>query len=412
MKIKKFDFGTTMPVGGWVAPPSKYYGTGVDFLTDDVFRTVKESGVNVLYTNIDHTAHFDELVRTAECAARNGVFLIIGDDSFLRGDVTEEQAERFFRFCAQSPAVIGVDYSDEPNASKFAGLKKVYEKCKPLMGDLLFYVNLLPNYAFAPHLKGLMPDAPYLKYPTVEEYADYVNDFLDNVPVDVLSYDHYPFIHEKGVIKNSYFKNFSVCARIAKERKLPLWSFIQVTSWQFDCIRNMTYSEILWLVTTSLCYGVKGIQYFCYWTPTDANGEYFNSAMINRRGEPTVSYRYVAEINKHVQKIAPYLLQYDYKGLIAHGETLAEVPECDNLYLFGDVKSVHSDGSLVGCFEKDGKYAYYVNNMSLTETKCVTLNLQNSKKYQIVRGTCEYECEGDTLSFVLYEGEGVLVMEK
>lgn len=411
MKVKNFD-SNTMILGGWVAPPSKHYGTGVDYITDEVFRQVRESGVNVLYTNIDRTKHLPDLIRTIECAERNGVYLMIGDDSFLYGDIDEKEAVEFIEYCKRSKSVIGIDFGDEPNASKFSKLSEICKKHKPLMGDLLFYVNLLPMYAFAPHLKGLDSDDPFLRYPTMQEYGEYINDFLDNVDTDVLSFDYYPFTHEKGVIKSSYFKNLSVCARIAKERGIPLWNFIQLTSWQYETIRNMTYSEILWLVTTSLCYGVKGIQYFCYWTPTDFNGEFFNSAMINRLGQPTKSYYYVSEINKHIQKISPYILSYTYKGLIAYGETIAEVPEEDNLHIFGDLILLDSDGSLVGCFEKGGKFAYYLTNTSLTETKHLTVMLKKSGRFKIIKGVNEYTLEGQVLSFVLYEGEGVMIVEE
>lgn len=401
-----------MVLGGWVAPPSEHYGVGVDYITDEVFRQVHESGVNLLYTNIDRIKHLPDLIRTIECAERNDVYLMIGDDSFLYGDVDEKEAIEFIEYCKKSKAVIGIDFADEPNASKFAKLREICKKYKPYMGDLLFYVNLLPMYAFAPHLKGQVPDAPFLLYPTMSEYGEYLNSFLDHVETDVLSFDYYPFTHEKGVIKNSYFKNLSVGRRIARERGLPLWNFVQLTSWQFDTVRNMTYSEILWLVTTSLCYGVTGIQYFCYWTPPDAHGEFFNSAMINRRGCPTNTYHYVAAINKHIQKIAPYILNYTYRGLIAYGETLAEVPEEDNLHIFGDLIRLDSDGALVGCFEKDGKFAYYLMNTSLTETKHLTVMLKKSGSFKIIKGVNEDTSEGRVLSFVLYEGEGVMIVEE
>ncbi len=410
--MKKDIFSQIMPIGGWVAPPSENYGSKIDFLTDEVFNKVRESGVNILYTNIDRTKHLDDIIKTIKCAERAGVYLFIGDDSFLYDDINEKEAIEFIEICKKSPAVLGIDFADEPNALKFAKLKSICDKYKPYMGDLLFYVNLLPMYAFAPHLKGEEPKEPFLRYPTNEEYAEYVNGFLDKVGVDVLSFDYYPFTHEKGVIKNSYFKNLSICAHIARERNLPLWNFIQVTSWHYSDIRNMTYSEILWLVSSSLCYGVKGIQYFCYWTPVDFNGEVFNNAMINRYGHPTSSYHFVSKINKHVNKIAPYVLNYDYKGIIAHGETLAEVPYEDNLHVFGNIKDINSEGALIGCFEKDGKEAYYLMNTSLTEARYTSLSMKTSKRYKIISGENESTVNSDTLSLVLYEGEGVLIVEE
>ena len=71
MKIKNFN-SNVFYLGGWVSPPSEHYGNGKDFLNDQVFKDVKESGVNVLYTNIDRLKHLDDLKRMSLCAEKAG----------------------------------------------------------------------------------------------------------------------------------------------------------------------------------------------------------------------------------------------------------------------------------------------------------------------------------------------------
>ena len=140
--MKKDIFSQIMPIGGWVAPPSENYGSKIDFLTDEVFNKVRESGVNILYTNIDRTKHLPDLIQTIKCAEKAGVYLMIGDDSFVMGGFDEKEAIEFIEICKKSPAVIGIDFADEPNCKKFDKLKAVCEKYKPHMGDLLCYVKI------------------------------------------------------------------------------------------------------------------------------------------------------------------------------------------------------------------------------------------------------------------------------
>jgi hypothetical protein len=45
-------------------------------------------------------------------------------------------------------------------------------------------------------------------------------------------------------------------------------------------------AEIFWEINVALAYGVKGIQYFTYWTPSDPDVELKN-ALITRDGAQT-----------------------------------------------------------------------------------------------------------------------------
>ena len=59
-----------------------------------------------------------------------------------------------------------------------------------------------------------------------------------------------------------------------------------------------------------------------------------------------------------------------------------------------------------------GKEAYYLMNTSLTEAKYTSLSMKTSKRYKIISGENESTVNSDTLSLVLYEGEGVLIVEE
>lgn len=67
----------------------------------------------------------------------------------------------------------------------------------------------------------------------------------------------------------------------------------------------------------SLAYGVKGIQYFTYWTPASGNGIRFGNALITRAGQRTFLYNYAQRANDYLRKVGAVLLPLT-SGSVAH----------------------------------------------------------------------------------------------
>lgn len=397
-----------MVKGGWVAPPNAVYD-GYDGLTDENFRNVKESGINLLFGVIDPETHFGDLLRFFDLCDAYGLYTIVPEESIGREDFDLagfcERLEEYRR----RDCVVGINIWDEPGYDRIGIFRENVRKIRPLLGDLVLFTNHMPLYAKDEQIYG--GDVPVTgEEITAERYAAFLREFNEGVAVDVLSYDFYPFMHEKGICHPRYFEQLALARGISEETGRPLWNFTQVTSWNKDAVRNATYSEIEWMNNTALACGVSGVCYFCYWTPRSGD-ELFEHGMVDERGLKKKSYHFVRRANETMSSASAELLRADFVGTIAFGDTLAGFPREKNLHLFGDLKQVAADGVLIGCFRREGKNLYYVVNTSVTETRVVELLFSKEIRLEISRGAEKKTFGGDYLTLVIPEGEAVLVKD-
>ncbi len=410
MKIKRLAEGE-MIKAGWVGPPPKAYG-GTDYLTEERFREVRESGINLLYI-LAFKDDFESAKRAVELAEKAGIYIMVPDERFMKEDFDVEAYLPELEFYKAHKNVIGLNITDEPGQHQFGIIAANCEKLRPHLGDLALFVNHMPMYATPSQLSGSWWSSrpKYEDDTSVEYYYDFMDSFYSKVDVCAVSYDFYPFRYEKGATDQRYFDQLFVAKKIAEKYDKPVWNFTQVTSWNRDCVRNMTYSEIEWLNNTSIACGVTGLQYFCYWTPCDG-AETFENAMISRDGYRTKHFWFVKDINEKLDRIAPYVLSYEHKGVIAYGDTLCRFPKEFKRPSFGNIKEVMSDGMLIGCFEKKGKFMYYMVNTSVLESRVCHIAFNKKIRAKLIRGLAETEFIGDDLYKPLAAGEGLLIVEE
>ena len=76
------------------------------------------------------------------------------------------------------PATAGYFLRDEPNTESFAELGQWAKRIRATDDAHFCYLNLLPTYASLEALKA-------------DSYRDYVHRFDQEVPLQLLSFDHY-----------------------------------------------------------------------------------------------------------------------------------------------------------------------------------------------------------------------------
>ena len=392
---------------GWVAPPSEKNG-GKDYITEERLKEVREAGINLMQPC--HSS-FEDAKRLVEAAAKFDVDVIIPIENTLKEDFDPNKIAFELEYYKNSENVLGLNLIDEPGRISFDVLDKTAKKLRPYIGDKLLYVNHMPMYATAGQLNGGWW-SPYEEESTSDDYYDFLNSFYEKVKeVGLASYDFYPFRHEKGSCAPRYFEQMCIAKQIASAYDLPLWNFTQVTSWNRDAVRNMTYSEMAWLNNTSLACGVTGLQYFCYWTPFD-NVETFENAMISRDGKRTKHYYFAQDLNAKIDKIAPYILDAKFVGTIAYGDTICAFPKSYAIRTFGKLDRFMSDGMLIGCFKWQKKNMYFVVNTSVMETRLTELTFKEEIKAKVIIGLNEFVFSGQVLNKPLGAGEAMLIIEE
>lgn len=388
-------------LGLWVTPPSEYQ-------TSDEYARIREVGINFVNGFQYFENSNSRIVKVLDYCEENNL-KYFANKSIVEEDIrkyaTNPDNSLLTKFVngikpyADHPAFAGELLFDEPGKplfNAFAAFTKAFEEAFP---DKMWHVNLLPSYATG----GIR--AP--------NYDDYISSWLLTVPSQHISYDNYPLLATGGII-DDYFYNLDIIRSKSRFRKIPFWSFAQTLSIGgtpgVPDKREPSEIDIRWQVWSSLAFGSKGIQYFCYWTPGSGN-EQFGDALIDMDGNKTVRYDYVKKINNDMNQIGKILLQCHAEGVILTSNK--EYPMFQQLYNFGKIESVTGNESIVGCFKNDkGENKVLITTLTPANPSNVILNLTDSPtKIRVwTNGTPEERTvNGTTISLQIEAGEAAFV---
>lgn len=318
---------------------------------------------------------------------------------------------------AAYPALLGYHIVDEPNSSAFPALAEIREIFSELDPAHESYINLFPNYASLEMLGN-------------PSYYDHLEQFIEVVKPEILSYDHYHFI--KGapmeqinladeremqiyeaafqkVERAGFFDNIEDAMAVSLKTGVPFMIIILVV--EHGPYRNLTEAELRWEVFNSLCYGIKRLSYFTYWTPgvdTDEGDDFWHwkNGMIEKDGTRTPHYEQISRINRELQALGDILLPYGVKEVFHFGTE----PDAKVRYWqgsFGDVTAMTADRATVGFFE--GGYVMLANK-DYENAAAVTLTVAEGKTVKVYdKATGIWNTADNTLSLTLAAGDGELL---
>ena len=391
----------TMPIGAWCSPVG-------DYITDAQYALLKESGLNAIYGLYETwTGNSNQVIQSMGCAAKQGISYLVRDQEVvLTADDGAEAFQTRMEHYANRDSFAGVLCRDEPGMNSFDILAKARKMFTRYYPDALFYVNLFPNYASSVQLENANTAEPTREV----TYEEYVDTYLAKVQPDMISYDYYPF-NNKHQIADSYFENLSLIAKKAHQYKIPFWPFIQADEFGGSS-RIPTKQEMMWQVNTSLLFGAKGIQYFCYFTPTEFSAKGYGGNFISATGQKTEIYDYAKGINAQIACMDEALMRSTLVAKMMYGASAAKLPESEveaMLTSWRELKSVSTnDDLLIGCFDSDGKSLLFVMNNSLEDKADATLNFTTEIEANLYRTTKE-EIKGTSYALSLEAGDAALI---
>jgi len=262
------------------------------------------------------------------------------------------------------PAVTGYYLTDEPNAHAFPNLGKMVAYLREKDPTRLSYINLFPTYASEYQLG-------------TETYDEHIEQFLDIVKPELLSYDHYHFFKDGD--GSEYFLNLGIIRKWSLRYDVPFCNIIQAVGYDPLNWRIPTAGEHRWLVYSSLAYGAKGIVWF-HWdsswgvTGSPARDQLFTS---------------IQQLNKEIKTIGPEMIRLKSTG-VYHSlrAPLGGVPLPDDAL----VKSVSGNADLVvGFFEDDkGKDFLMLMNKdyrdSVTASVILNRNVDDLQIFDVASG--------------------------
>lgn len=315
-----------MPVLGWYSIPPEQ-------TTVSRYKELKASGITCSFTFFPDT---HSLARALKAAHEAGVKIIICCPE-LRSE-TEKTVKTFMH----DPALAGYFLQDEPAPKDFSMLGNWVKKIRSIDDTHFCYINLLPNYA---DIKSL----------GVKDYREYIHQFIDEVPVKLLTFDFYPVIGD--TIRENWYKNLEVISNEAQKAGKPFWAFALTTA--HETYPVATLAQLRLQVYSNLAYGAQGIEYFTYWTPK-SNIWDFHHGPITIDGKRTEVYDRIKKMNHEIQQVSDVFLGAEVIGVFHTGavippgtKRLAKLPSPIKML------STDSSGALVSILKKD-QYRFVV----------------------------------------------------
>lgn len=331
----------TFPIGFWCGPPEPY-------ITVEQYKRIAQAGFTMVLPPCGGTATVALNRKILDTARATGLKAIIADSRMpqsITGNAGAEEAiKAIVADYRKHPALLGYFITDEPGASRFAGLAEVVAALRKYDPDHLAYINLFPNYASTDRVA----QPSQLNTLTYDEYLD---KYLQTVKPDVLSWDHYHFMQDGD--RPGFFGNLVSVQRAAGAQRPPLPFWQIVLSVQHGGYRALNENELRFEAMQTLAYGGQGLLYFTYWLPDDPTFTW-SHAIMNRDGTPGPLYEAVSQVNREVKTLGQWL----YGARVLRTFQTGDVP-ADGQAQANDVPiTVNGPGNLtVGAFR--GREAYF-----------------------------------------------------
>jgi hypothetical protein len=331
------------------------------------FNELHEAGINLF---IDNFTDINAMKKGLDLAVEAGVKLLISCPEL------KSEPEKTARQFMNHPGMGGYYIYDEPGKELFPELKKWCQRIQSVDNKGLLYVNIWPNFAGRSALGA-------------ESYQEYVQEYLKQLPVQVVSFDYYPVMSNR--LSKSWYDNLEFISTESKKAGLPFWAFALTSNYDADHIMPQTLAALRVQAYCNLAYGAQGICYYEYWdrTPVIAAREDDRGGPISAAGKRTVVFDRIKQMSMELQAISPVFLgskvisvRHTGKGMIPAGTIrLTTLPKA--------IKVLDTNGApaLVSLLENGGNTFMVVVNKDFMNSINLTVYGDESVKKVLKDGT-------------------------
>ncbi len=354
--VAKSPEPTNIFPGTAILPILSWYSIPPEDLNLKRFKEMKEAGININYS---HITKFEDAVKALNLAKEAGVKCI-----FSCAELRTEP-EKTVKAVMKHPALAGYFLRDEPGVADFADLWAWAKKIIATDPNHTCYLNLLPTYGFK----------------TIDEYRDYVHRFVEEVPIQLVSFDHYPVVGNG--IRPDWYANLEIVAEESKRVNRPFWAFALATSHRPYPIPTMASLRLQ--MYSNLAYGAKGLQYFTYWNPVPGTWDFHDAPITLEKKRCTV-YDRVRDMNKELQARAFVFLRSKVASVAHVGKEIPLLTKrLESLPPRVTKLDTHEKGAIVSVLEedvvrkngkKDVRRYLVIVNRSLTEQMDLTITFE------------------------------------
>lgn len=327
------------------------------------FEEMKNAGFNL---NLTFYMNETEVLKALDVAAAAGMKIIASCPQLLTAP--EATVNKF----KDHPGLAAYYLRDEPGLSAFPELAAVVKRIRAVDDKHFCYINLLPSHA-------------EWWWTGTATYPEYVDAFVKQVPVQVLTFDNYPIT--KTGIRPGWYSNLELIANTAKTKNMPFWAFALATA--HDPYPKTSIPQLRLQVYSNLAYGAQGIQYFTYWTPSDPSHNW-TDAPISKTGTRNDVYDIVKEMNAEIITLSPVFKDAKVEWVKHTGDAIPEGTQRLGL-LPNVVKKLKTTGvgAVVSLLKKKDTYFLMVVNRDLKQNMSLDIQVENRVKRILKNGSVQ-----------------------
>jgi len=315
------------------------------------YQELRNSGITHSYSVVSSA---ESMQKALDVAYKTGVKMFVSCPELYTDP--EGIVKRFMKH----PALAGYYLGDEPSRNKFSKIGELTRRIKAIDSEHILYVNVFPNYASEVSLG-------------VNTYLEYIQTFIREVPVNLLSFDHYPVIGDTNLsIRSEWYQNLETFSDESRKANKPFWAFALTVA--HDVYPIPALAALRLQVYSNLAYGAQGIQYFTYWTIHDPGGIDFNNAPITIDGRRTNVYDLMKIVNEEIKNLSKVFLGAKLVS-VAHTGTNIPIGTKRLTELPKSIKNLNSEGmgAVVAVLDKGIDSYLVVVNRDLTGTLKLTI---------------------------------------
>ena len=293
-----------------------YFNTSGLWLPEKDFEQCEQLGLNVLVSS------------------RENPFFSTNE----KWKIPDEEVDAFVRKMVSgsgnSKAIVGYDICDEPDVPDYPKLAVAVEAVHKYAPGKLAFINLYPV---------LEP----MSRTGVNTYQEYVEQFVEVVKPDIISYDNYMALYSMDQ-KNrnmmaTFYMNMMTVYAASQKYKIPWWNVVASNQIRYHTVIP-TLDNMMLQAYTSLAAGASAV---CWYTYYDTEYDY---APVNTKGMRTNTWYALREVNRHLSILGPIIKTLKSTGVyftdptihpslpLLPGKTVKEI-ECSEPLMIGEFES-------------------------------------------------------------------------
>lgn len=257
------------PILAWTGLPARE-------ITAERFEELREMGITVALSDFGNA---ETMQKALDIAEKTGLKLVASCPELKSNP--EQTANRFKTY----PALAGYFLRDEPLVKDFRELGEWAKKIKESDPFHFCFVNLFA--AINPQNAGPIG---------AKNYAGYLREFIENVPVEFISYDFYPVLTEG--VHERWYESLETVAEESRKSGKPFWAFALASSYN-NLHPLPTISALRLQQFSNLAYGAQGLEYWSYRMSSS-----LRDAPLDLNGNRTGTYDRIKSVNSEIHRLA------------------------------------------------------------------------------------------------------------